>query len=215
MIFLLKGATDGHICEQCYISLEHEVKITRTIPPTPPPTPASTDTTEKRRASPTSLRSTKRHRSAEHPPAQPASQSSPRKRLFQTQDSRRKKQGNIPAITTALMSSKYHRALRHILARSPLARMAFHDVVKEQVKKEVRQYVKATDNNFPTLAGTKSIQEFSWDYLLSDMGTAMPTLAAAVKGGMPVTHRFVENNYSMITLLVLKSVHHDSQVSQD
>lgn len=74
-----------------YVSLMNEVKITRTIPPTPPRTPASTDTTEKRRASPTSLCSTKKHRSAQHPPSQPASQSSPRKRLFQTQDSRREK----------------------------------------------------------------------------------------------------------------------------
>jgi len=81
-------------------------------------------------------------------------------------------------------NSKYVEAFRNLLRQGKAARRAFDKVVEQHIRRQIRQYV-SDDEQFPKFTGTKSLSDFSWSDLMSQLSGSVPTLYAAMRGAMP------------------------------
>ena len=138
----------------------------------------------------TPMKRSKLSYSPQKPPCSPIYSKCPKskKRLFTRTTSTPKptQKGCLAAITTAVASSKYYSAFRHILSRGKSASKAFHKLVQEMAKNEIKRYAKGR-RIYPVLAGRKSVEDFSWSHLTADFKSHMPTVTASLLGAMQIT----------------------------
>lgn len=89
------------------------------------------------------------------------------------------------SIASAVRYSKYAVAFRKILRRGEAARRAFDKVVEQHIRRQMNQYARDHHQEFPQFTGTKSLGEFCWSDLMSQLSGSLPTLYAAMRGAMP------------------------------
>jgi len=102
------------------------------------------------------------------------------------------------SVAFSISKYKYHSAFRQLIATGPTARKAFLDVIKSEVKSEVRKYL-TNCTQFPVLSRPKSVANFAWPALVSQLTTKLPTLAAALTGAMPTKVRMNNSKSIYIT----------------
>ena len=102
------------------------------------------------------------------------------------------------SVALSILHSNYHSAFRKLIAIGPTARKAFLDVIKSEAKSEVRKYM-SNCTQFPVLNGPKSVADFAWPTLVSQLTTKLPTLAAALTGAMPTKLKMNNSKSRYIT----------------
>ena len=160
-----QGQQEGHICGSCYIALERQYKVVVA-------SNVDTDSCEEVVNLPGSPVNKMRRKLARYP--------------------RDKKSGAIEIIVSALRNSKYRWALSKLISISLSAKVAFQETVRVRVTKEMRSYTRNNANEFAKPIDTKSIENFSWTAILSELKVKLPTFSAAVRGSIAVTRNKYE-----------------------